>query len=92
MINLEENFIYYRDIGIIDSIDSYYIFESELIYDIIPHQNCYIDIFINHINQNHNCVKIFVNNKENVLLMNNYETINLIINANAFIENKKLND
>lgn len=92
MINLNSEFNYYRDLGMIDCIDCYYLFDDILINDIIPLTNVFIEIYISHKDEIHNHVKVFINNIENSLYMDNYDSIKLIININNFIKNKKLND
>ena len=91
MINLNSNFIYHRNIGIINDMDCFHMFETNNIYDIVPDNEFYAEIFINHNQRNCNNIKIFINNIENKLHMNNYETVKLIISINVFLKNKKLN-
>lgn len=92
MINLNTDFIYYRDLGLVDCIDAYYLFDETQIYDVVPLKDVYIEIYINHNKHTINHTKVFINNIEHSLYMDNYQSIKIIINVNEFLKNKKLNE
>ena len=90
MIDLFNNFIYYQDFKHIDIYTMIRIFDDTLLFDLLPDYDASIEIFINHHNKTINMVKLFINNMETSILLNNYETITIILRTNIFLKNTKL--
>ena len=74
MIDLNTDFTYYRDLGTIVCVNSYYLFDDNRINDILPIKNVSIEIFISHKDNVFNHVKVFIDNIEKSLIMDNYDS------------------
>lgn len=90
MINLFNNFIYYQDFELIDVYTMINLFDDTIIFDLLPDNDALIELFVNHHSKTINVVKLFIDNIESCVILDNYETITIILRANVFLKNKSL--